>query len=953
MLRGAVRAVCGVVVCAGAAQAQVPISRVNVTTDGTPIPALQILGAPRSDRDGARVVFSSGGALFPQTRDDQPEIYLRHLGNSTTTRLSVGPNGEQADGSSFYPAISADGRFVAFNTYAYNLEAPRRPTCGFPESCTALYLYDGQTGTIERVARGIGGSEPNGASYAPYVSGDGRFVAFESSASNLVSGDTNQVRDVFVWDRVTRTTARVNVASDGTQALSDAGSHGAVAHPVVSDDGRWVAFISTSSNLAPGGPNVACQPHAPQTCQEAYLHDRQTGRTVRVSVSSAGVRSDRGAVSLAMTPDARTVVFTSGATNLGGMTNPTADFGTIPSVLYAHDTATGVTTPAYTWPSATPLFVSDVSISAEGRFVAFISSGSGLPDGSTTPPYVAAMLWDRELRSVRSIVAGAQGEALPPNHSLAHAFLSADHHALTFMTAAVAGLFLDPQVLQLDPLDGDRDGMSNTWEEALGLDPRSSAGLDGATGDPDGDDSTNLDEFTAQTHPRGLPAATRYFAEGATGPFFETRIALANPSQTTARALLRMVDGNGHATSTTVAIPARQSRKVSLGQVPRLGGSEFATTVESDVALVAERQMWWSTSNAYGSHAERALTGPATTWYFAEGATTGGFDLFYLLQNPGATAATVDVTYLRATGAAMTKTYSVPAHARTNIWVDVETFDGVAALAAAEVSAVIDVRDGPGIIAERAMYYSAPGAIAPRPFDAGHEAAGITAPALSWFLAEGATGSYFDLFVLIGNPSGTPAAIDAEYLLPDGTRIVRAHVVPARSRYSIWVDHDDPGLADTAVSTTIRVTNGVAVVVERAMWWPGPTSADWLEAHASAGSVVTAARWAVADGVVADAPGRTDTYVLVANTGVSASEVRVTLLYDNGAPEVSRTFMVGGGSRYNVDVRAEFPAAVGRGFGVLVESLSGAPLVVERSIYNDAGGARWAAGNNAPGTPQP
>ena len=132
------------------------------------------------------------------------------------------------------------------------------------------------------------------------------------------------------------------------------------------------------------------------------------------------------------------------------------------------------------------------------------------------------------------------------------------------------------------------------------------------------------------------------------------------------------------------------------------------------------------------------MPAPATTWYLAEGATIGGFSLFYLLQNPAATPTTVQVRYLRTAGAPLVKTYVLPARSRTNIWVNVEEFPGLGkALASAEFSAVIESQDSTPIIVERAMYRSNQG----RTFNAGHESMGVTAPATDWFLAEGATGA--------------------------------------------------------------------------------------------------------------------------------------------------------------------------------------------------------------------
>jgi hypothetical protein len=283
------------------------------------------------------------------------------------------------------------------------------------------------------------------------------------------------------------------------------------------------------------------------------------------------------------------------------------------------------------------------------------------------------------------------------------------------------------------------------------------------------------------------------------------------------------------------------------------------------------------------------------------------------------------------------KSYMVPANSRFNIWVNT-----IPELANAEMSAVIRSTNGVPVLAERAMYLTRGG----RTFVAGHESAAVAEPSTQWFLAEGATGSYFDLFVLIANPNPQPAQVEARYLLSDGTVITKQQTVAANSRFNIWVDYEDPRLAQAEVSTTIRSTNGVAVIVERAMWWPG-SSATWVEAHNSAGTTATGTRWALAEGEQGGALG-TDTYVLVANTSAFPGQARVTLILEGGGT-LERTFDLLPNSRTNVAIGAEFPAAAGRKFGTIVESLGATPaqVVVERAMYTSPGGQHWTAGTNA------
>ncbi len=492
--------------------------------------------------------------------------------------------------------------------------------------------------------------------------------------------------------------------------------------------------------------------------------------------------------------------------------------------------------------------------------------------------------------------------------------------------------------------DGDGDALEDDWERAMGLDAGSGAGANGADGDPDADGVPNLRERLEHGHPLGRHQ--RYFAEGASGSFFGSQLAFLNPLSTPAGAVVRYLSGDGRVRSDWVDVPPRTRRTLTPSDVAAHAGTEFSIVVESQTPLVVDRTMWWDATR-YGAHAETSIAAPAARWYLAEGATQG-FALFYLLQNPGAAPARVRVRYLRAAGQPLEKTYTLPPQSRTNIWVNREEFPGVgAALASAEVSAVIDVEDGPPIVVERAMYRDLPGQV----FGAGHESAGITQASTTWFLAEGATGPYFDLFVLMANPMPTAASVDVSFLLPDGSTVDKRYVVPPTSRFTVWVDHEDARLVDTAVSTTVRATNGVPIIVERAMWWPG-TSATWVEAHNSPGATSTAGRWALAEGEVGGTHA-VETYVLLANTAADPVDARVTLLFESGA-SVARTFTVLGRSRFNVDVRAAFPEAGESRFATLVETVDGSTgLVVERAMYWDAGGQRWAAGTNALATPLP
>jgi hypothetical protein len=343
----------------------------------------------------------------------------------------------------------------------------------------------------------------------------------------------------------------------------------------------------------------------------------------------------------------------------------------------------------------------------------------------------------------------------------------------------------------------------------------------------------------------------------------------------------------------------------------------------------------------YGSHAETATTAPSTTWFLAEGSTVLGFDLFYLLQNPQATTTHATVRFLLPSGTTIMRGYDLAPGSRTTIYVN-----QVAGLDETDVSGDISA-DAP-IVVERSMYRSRDG----EPFSLGSDSMGVTAPATSWFLAEGATGTFFDLYVLIANPGNTDATVRADYARPDGSVVTQTYTVRAHSRHSVYVDAI-AGLTDTSVATTLTSTNGVPVVAERAMYWPGGFF-DYYEGHTSAGSTATALEWVVAGG---DSGGRdqAQTFVLIANTESRAGEARVTILPAAGEP-AQQPIVVALPANSRTTIPLLLPI---RTFGARILSTGTSPvqLVVESAVYRSplgtAPGVLWIAGSNALATPVP
>jgi len=279
-------------------------TRVSVAGDGGQ--ANRESFSPAISASGRYVVFwSYASNLVPGDTNGLPDIFVRDRLTGATTRVNVATDGAQANGFSFSPAISADGRYVTYDSGASSLVP------GDTNNVDDVFVRDRQTGTTTRVSVGGDGAQGNGPSRGAAISADGRYVTFGSEASNLVSGDTNDVGDVFVRDQRAGTISRVSVAGDGTQANSFSGQ------PSISADGRYVAFWSFASSLVPGDTNNEV---------DVFRRDRWAGATTRVSVGDDGAQGDRGSYYPAISADGRDISFTSDATNLvPGDTNNDGD----------------------------------------------------------------------------------------------------------------------------------------------------------------------------------------------------------------------------------------------------------------------------------------------------------------------------------------------------------------------------------------------------------------------------------------------------------------------------------------------------------------------------------------------------------------------------------------------------------------------------------------------------
>jgi hypothetical protein len=358
----------------GVAKKAATTIRVSVSSKGTQVTSgFNFSQSPRAiSANGSVVAFSSSASnLVSGDTNGVADVFVNDRGTKkpSTTRVSVASDGTQANGDSGSTSVSGDGRLVAFVSGASNLAS------GDTNGVADVFVHDRVTNSTTRVSVASDGTEANAESAfvgAPQLSADGRFVAFESFASNLILGDTNGMLDIFVHDRQTGTTTRMSVASDGTEANNQSLT------PAISGDGRFIAFWSTASNLVPGDTNPC-----PFSCSDIFVHDQQTGTTTRVSVASDGAQADGGSESPAISADGRFVAFESVASNLvPGDTNGAFD-------VFVHDRQTGAVTRASVASDGTQADNTSrsASISTDGRFVTFHSFATNLVQPDTNPDF--------------------------------------------------------------------------------------------------------------------------------------------------------------------------------------------------------------------------------------------------------------------------------------------------------------------------------------------------------------------------------------------------------------------------------------------------------------------------------------------------------------------------------------------------------------------------------------
>ena len=359
------------------ATAQVHVG-VGAFPPGAPLELLATVGgpvdtstqrAPALSFDGRYVAFSTSLALVSDDTNGAVDVYVYDRSTRTVTRASVATGGGQGNGTSARPQLSADGRYVVFDSTATNLVG--NDTNGKLD----VFRHDQLTGETVRISVATGGGQGSGDSADARVSDDGNIIAFTSGAFELIDSDTNGVFDIFVRDVAAGATSLISASVSGHEA-SDASQQ-----PALSGDGRYVAFASSAINLVDGDSNQV---------RDVFVRDRVTSTTTRVSVSSIGVQADAASFQPSISRDGRYVSFLSGASTL---VSPTSSSLTR---VYVRDRTAQITTRPVT--TVSPLLA---RLSGDGRYITVFTGLSASPTSITdrftattvTPPGSASWFW--------------------------------------------------------------------------------------------------------------------------------------------------------------------------------------------------------------------------------------------------------------------------------------------------------------------------------------------------------------------------------------------------------------------------------------------------------------------------------------------------------------------------------------------------------------------------------
>jgi len=746
--------------------------------DSSDVQANNGVFGPSISADGRYVAFFTPATNLLSTPTTLSQVFRKDLQTNQVVLCSCDSGNNQGNFNSNDTAISSDGRYVTFESNATNLGPAT--TSGR----TNIFRKDLQTGEVKLVSCNSAGTEGDQSSLNPKTSTDGRYATFESDAGNLIDvGSSGQ--QIFRKDLQT---GKVELCSSSS---SGAGGNGMSTMASMSSDGRYVVFESDSSNLITDIDGY-----------QVYRKDLESDEIVLCSENVSGEQGDAASSEASISDDGRFVAFGSDSTNLvpglSGFQILRKDLRTGSVVLVSCDSSGVQGDDNSFWPS----------VAAGGRYVAFRSDAGNLVSGGTSNRQV----FRKELMmpSTFYFAEGYTGAGFQEYLCLGNPNDEGTFAVITYMFP---------------------DGSTQEQEVGLGANSRATVNVNAVVG-ADKQVSARVDcdlpivaerpmyfdyqgQWTGGHDVVGAssPADTWYFAEGYTGSGFDEWICVLNPGDTAADLTFRFqTQEEGEKTVTGFSVPAHSRQSFKANDLLEGGSYQTSLALESTQPVVAERPMYFNYQGTggwgwTGGHCVMGASELASAYYFAEGTTRGGFEEWLTVQNPGLAEINVHATYFLGSGAPVEMDYPVPPARRSTIYVPLQV--------GTDQDVSVRLTSSQPFLAERPMYFNYQG-MGAWGWTGGHCVIGATGSAKDWFFAEGYTGSGFEEWLCIQNPGGTDAALNVTYYPEGGADpVVREHTVAANSRYTIPVNVDAG--ADMAISAGI--SSNQPIICERPMYF--------------------------------------------------------------------------------------------------------------------------------------
>ncbi len=835
---------------------------------------------PSISADGRFVAFWSAATNLVSLATSNYQIFRKDLQTDEVKLASCDSLGSQGDNNSYGPSMNSDGRYVTFASIATDLVSP-------PTSNQQVFRKDLQTGAVMLCTSTAGGVQGNANSTISSLTPDGRYVAIQSNASNLVSPATSQ-QQVFRKDLQT---GAVNLAS------SDASGNepdGASYSPAISSDGRYVVFGSYASDLVPGGTSNS----------QAFRKDLQSGEVMLVSSNKSGEAGDSssGDRGLSMSLDSRYVAFTSYATNLVPMWNGKGQ-------VLRKDTATGQIAIVSCDISGTAGDDScgNPSISADGMYVAFQSNATNL----VSPVTSQEQIFRKELLPAPSITSvdptsGLVGSEVTIIGTDFGGSQGSSYVSFGTLPAISYSSWSDTEIRCLVPA-GAVGPLSLTVTTLYG--------------------TSNEVDFTA--------TSAFFFAEGYTGEGFQEYLCLGQPANTPLEVTVTYLFRDGSSKVEAYSVPANSRFTVNVNGVVGKD-KEVSMKCEADFPFIAERPMYFDYTGGgahwTGGHDVVGATRTSDSWYFAEGYTGAGFDEWICVLNPGNNPA--DLTFRFQTQEEGEKTVAgigVPAHSR-------QSFKANDLLGGGSYQTSLKLESSQPVVAERPMYFSYSGTGGWN-WTGGHCVMGASTLEKEYYFAEGTTRKGFEEWLTLQNPSLDPIAVNATYLLASGDPVAKSYTVDPAKRSTIYV----PGEVGKDQDVSVYLYADSPFLAERPMYfsYSGLGNWGWTGGHCVIGATAQATDWFFAEGYTGNG---FEEWLCIQNPGTAPANVTITYLPEGGTPIVKDPFTVAANSRFTVPVNTN----AGAGLAICAKVVSDQPVIVERPMYFNFQG-KWSGGHDVVG----